>query len=256
MDHSAKVSKNMESFLSTFTERMSKYEIDLKSAKASANTPDIAALAKDFSEFKSFVLSCFDMLKSQLDFLSRGLDKHEMGTRRKVLLIHGVPEATEEDPGDTIRSILQQKIDASSECLSDIRVTHRLGAKGTKTRPILVRFSTLKARQEVWELKKKLKGTGITASEFLTKPRHDVFIAARKHFGMENVWSTDGRIVLLLPDKKRVKVECMSELSPYTAKFASKETPSSADKGKQPATGAATNTGKSVSKRRQAAANK
>lgn len=246
MDPQAVILKKMEKIESTFSERMRKYEEDLKAASKQA-TPDIAGLSRDYSDFKSFVLDCLGLLKNQMEHVMRGLDKHEMGTRRKVLLFHGVPEQANEEPGDVIRSILCDSLKVPAECSKDVRVAHRLGAKGDdKVRPMLVRFVTHNARRDVWDVKKNLKGTGITVSEFLTKPRHDLFVAARKHFGMSNVWSTDGKVVLLLPNKRRAKLECMADLLPYSSKFPSKEAPSPADKLKQPAAGTTTGGARSV----------
>lgn len=76
-------------------------------------------------------------------------------------------------------------------------------------------------RQLVWDSKKTLKGTGITISEFLTQARHRVFAAARKHFGMPNCWSMEGKIVIICPDKSRRKIETASELQDLFAKFPS-----------------------------------
>lgn len=248
MDLYQELSKNMSNMESKFSKRMSEYELGLKSASKQATTPDIADLSRDFTQFKSFVLDYLEMLRNQMELLISGLDKHEMGSRRKVLLFHGIQKEAKEEPGDVIRSILRDNLKVTPECLSEVRVAHRLGAKakGYKIRPLLVRFASYTARSDLWDLKKNLKGTGITASEFLTKPRHNAFVAARKHTGMSNVWSTDGRIVLLLPEKSRAKVKCMAELVPYTSKFPSMETISPAGKQNQPAAGTVTGGAKLV----------
>lgn len=241
MDLYSELAKNMNNMESRFSKRMSKYEQELNSATKLATPTDIASLSRDYMEFKSFVLDSLVMFKKQMGLLIHGLDKHEMRSRRKVLLFHGVQEEAKEEPGDIIHSIMTDNLKVPPECLSEVRVAHRLGAKGDKVRPMLVRFASHAVRRTVWDLKKNLKGTGITVSEFLTKPRHDVFVSARKHFGMSNVWSTEGRIVLLLPDKSRAKLECMADLLPYTNKFPSVESPS-ARKQNQPAAGIAAGT--------------
>ncbi|CAG4982991.1 unnamed protein product [Colias eurytheme] len=50
-----------------------------------------------------------------------------------------------------------------------------------KPRPILCKLRNLSDKELIWSSKISLKGTGITLSEFLTKSRHEVFMAAREH---------------------------------------------------------------------------
>ncbi|KAI5631477.1 hypothetical protein NE865_15816 [Phthorimaea operculella] len=103
--------------------------------------------------------------------------------------------------------------------LSDLQSCHRLGSISSKPRPTLVRFRDIEHRQLAWDSKTSLKDTGIIISEFLTKSRHDVFMAARKHFGVRNCWSADGKIVILLPDKTRRKIETQCELNRLTSSY-------------------------------------
>lgn len=102
---------------------------------------------------------------------------------------------------------------------NDICSMHRLGSKGSKPRPVLVRFTSQKQRSAVWNAKSGLKSTGITLSEFLTKPRHETFMLGRKHFGIRNCWTTEGKIVVQTTDGKRHKCETMAELKLLIAAF-------------------------------------
>lgn len=235
MDLSAALDKNMQELSNTFEVRMGKYERELQAAKLTPGSQDISDVACEFSEFKSLMWSTLGMLKVQLELLTQGQDRHETAARRKVLLVHGVVEADNEKPNTVISDMLASRLKLSTECSSAVSVVHRLGAKGQKTRPLLVRFSNYSARRELWDAKKQLKGSGITVSEFLTKSRYEVFMAARKHFGLHNVWSSDGIIHVLVADKTRHKVECWADLRPLIAKYPSKETPAPADKAKKPA---------------------
>ncbi|KAJ2937700.1 hypothetical protein O0L34_g17513 [Tuta absoluta] len=101
----------------------------------------------------------------------------------------------------------------------DIQVCHRLGTSTTKPRAVLVRFHRHDSRRVVWDAKTLLKGSGIIISEFLTKSRHIVFVAARKHFGVSNCWSNDGKIAIFLPDSSRRKIEVSSELQELIKQF-------------------------------------
>ncbi|KAL4703064.1 hypothetical protein ACJJTC_015199 [Scirpophaga incertulas] len=75
----------------------------------------------------------------------------------------------------------------------------------------------VRTRMGIWNNKTKLKGTKISIKEFLTKPRQGVFIAARKHFGINKCWTSGGIIIVLLSDGTRKKITSMSELQHLTA---------------------------------------
>lgn len=252
MDQYSELSKGMEDIISSFNDRMARYERDLQLAAASPSPQDISSLAQQFTDFKSLIWKALGVLKSQVEFLGLGLDRHEQVMRRKVLLVHGVAEEPDEQPVAVLSAVLSGRLKSSDECLGDVKVVHRLGAKGAKTRPLLVRFASYKARSEVWDSKKALKGSGITITEFLTRSRHDVFMAARKHFGVNNSWTSDGRIFLHLPNKTRQKIECWTELRPLMNKFPSKDAPQLADKGKKPTAQTSAGTVKGVVTRRGA----
>lgn len=253
MDLYAELQKNMDEITETFSERMGKYEQELHAATPTPGPQDITKLTREFSDFKSLVWKSLGMLKNSLQLLTLGLDRHETAARRKVLLVHGVQEAAKEEADVILKGVLTDRLKVSAECLRDLKVVHRLGAKGTKSRPLLVRFATHTARNEVWSLKKELRGSGITVSEFLTKSRHGVFIAARKHFGVSNTWTSDGKIHLLLPDGSRQKLECWADLRPLTDKFPSKEAPLPTGIGKKLAAGTTAGSAKGAVTRRQAA---
>ncbi|XP_026733623.1 uncharacterized protein LOC113497968 [Trichoplusia ni] len=77
---------------------------------------------------------------------------------------------------------------------------------GSKPRPILLKLRDAEVRDRIWFEKTKLKGSGITLSEFLTKTRHDAFMMAREKFGISNCWTQRGEVFVLGADgtKRRV----------------------------------------------------
>lgn len=251
MDLYAELSQNMAEFEKSVGDRMGKFEQGLHAATPAPAPKTVSSLASEYSEFKTVTLQYLAMLKKQIELLTLGLDRHETASRRKVLLVHGVPETKDEQPEEALKDVLANHLKVSNSCIGAISVVHRLGAKGAKGRPLLVRFTSFAARSEVWGLKKALKGTGITVTEFLTKARHDIFTAARKHFGMSNAWSSEGKIIVLLPDKSRRRVECWADLKPLTSKYPSKGGPSpSPDKAKKPTEAATGDTIKGVTTRK------
>lgn len=221
MDLYSKLSSNMENMEKTFDSRLKQIESDIK--KCSNGDPaghsDLEALSKDFTEFKLFIWKSMAMMRTQLELFFQGLDHLETASRRKVLLFHGITESPEISTEDKILQLFNNTFKMSTFSLDQISVCHRLGTNSKKPRPIMVRFIDYKHRNAVWNSKTLLKNSGITVSEFLTKTRHDIFIAARKHFGMRRCWTSDGRIIILLPDNKRRKIESLTELKLLISEF-------------------------------------
>ncbi|XP_026323505.1 uncharacterized protein LOC113232862 [Hyposmocoma kahamanoa] len=222
MDLSAKLASNLDDLQKMFESRMGDYEAKLQASDTSPAHRNIASLSQDFSEFKCFVLQTMSKLKAQIELISLGLDRHETFLRKKVLLFHGVAENKEEQLNSVIVKLLHNQLHLAEIHEKHLLACHRLGpwrSSQSKPRAVLVRFGDFELRRSVWDSKTALKGSGITISEFLTKARHSTFIAARKHFGVNRCWSTEGKIMIVLPDKTRTKVEAMAELRPLIARF-------------------------------------
>ncbi|KAM3968030.1 uncharacterized protein ACR2FA_004805 [Aphomia sociella] len=216
-----KLADNLVALEKIFGSRMKQHEEKLSRVAAggdSTMSSNISILSSEFSEFKSFVLESLLIMKSQIELLSIGLDRHETFMRRKVLLIHGLPERKDEKLQDLVSSVFSDKLKVDITT-NHLEVCHRLGFTENKTRPVLVRFFDMEHRHLVWDNKTSLKGSGITISEFLTKTRHQVFMAARQHFGQNRCWTVEGRIVVLTSDKKRRKIESASELQCLIKQF-------------------------------------
>ncbi|XP_046976444.1 uncharacterized protein LOC124542548 [Vanessa cardui] len=148
-----------------------------------------------------------------------GLDRMETHSRRKVLLFHGVKEEQGEDVFKKTLGVLTGHLKLSDATPELIDSCHRLGVKRDASRPILVRFASVRFRSRVWNAKTALRGSKITLSEFLTKARQSIFIEARKHFGMKKCWSAEGDIIILLPDNSRKKISALSELKQLVAQY-------------------------------------
>lgn len=227
MDLSSKSNANFSEIMKLIENRMNDY--DAKLEKLSSSTPekqmDVATLSLDFAEFKASVWKMFTLMKSQMELLSLGLDRHEAYIRRKVILFHGVPEESDENVSGIIMNTINTKMGITHIATKDIVTCHRLGLNRGKPRPVLVRFHEYHHRHLVWSNKTMLKGSGLTISEFLTVSRHRVFMEARKHFGISNCWTADSKIIILLPDKIRRKIETRSDLQKLITQFPTLEKP-------------------------------
>lgn len=204
-----------------FMERMESFESELQ--KGTSSSPSLATLTAEFSSFKDFVLASLHALQDQLNLLTQSMDHVEVQTRRKILLFHGIPEEKQEDVGAmAVKTIVDRlKIDGFQH--TDISRCHRMGksTSGGKPRPILVKLRETTVRNDIWYAKTKLKGSGVTVSEFLTKARHDLFMQARKKLGISKCWTRDGTIYALGPDATKYRIDSFDVLDSVAAQTVS-----------------------------------
>ncbi|CAG4913509.1 unnamed protein product [Colias eurytheme] len=192
-----------------FKDRMEDFQRQLDMTSQNPGNPN-ANLSSEFYMFRGLVMSSLQCIQSQVDMLSKLYDKQEMRSRRKILLVHGVPETQKENTANVVSKALGEHGDIA-DISKDLNECHRIGrATNNKPRPVLIKFKDLEVRNRIWFSKTNLKGSGITLSEFLTKPRHDIFMAARQRFGISNCWTRDG-IIYITSQGRRYKISCQME---------------------------------------------
>ena len=131
----------------------------------------------------------------RIEDLEGKLDDLEQYQRRQCLRIFGVKEEESED-SDKIVAEVSHKIGVEVQAC-DIDRSHRVGRRdGDRPRPIIVKFVSYRKRSEVYRNKRQLKGSGITVREDLTRQRHGLLREAITKFGLHNVWTQDGVIVV------------------------------------------------------------
>ncbi|CAG4942650.1 unnamed protein product [Colias eurytheme] len=193
-----------------FKDRMDDFQRQLDKSPQNTGSPN-TNLSSEFFMFRGLVMTSLQCLQSQVDMLSKLYDKQEMRSRRKILLVHGVPETQKENTANIITKALSEHGDIG-DISKDLSECHRIGrTMNNKPRPVLIKFRVLEDRNRVWFSKTNLKGSGITISEFLTKPRHDTFMAARQRFGISNCWTKDG-LIFISSQGKRYKISSQVEL--------------------------------------------
>lgn len=194
-----------------FTQQMDDFKgrVD-KSSPSRATT---SSISEEFTAFRTFIIGALQLLQNQLHVVSREVDNLEMRSRRKMLLLHGVSEESNEDTTEVIVKTVVQKLKVDGFTKSAISRCHRMGrAAADRPRPILFKLHDTVMKNKVWQAKTSLKSSGITMSEFLTKSRHDTFMAARQRFGVSKCWTKDGCIFIMAPDGARLRVSCQQEL--------------------------------------------
>lgn len=210
------IKRSMSEMNERFVTRMNEFQNSLQNSTLASNpTPNIANIAAEFTAFRSFVLTALEELQLQVQVLSRKYDDLEMRSRRRILLVHGIPESKTEKITSLITQTLGNHFKIPELTEGEFNRCHRLGKIRTdgKPRAVLIKFSDISLRNKLWSSKSTLKNTGITLSEFLTKERHEVFIAARHRFGISKCWTQNGQVVVMGPDGTRNHIHSINDIN-------------------------------------------
>ena len=146
-------------------------------------------------------------LHDRLEDLEVQVDNGEQHGRNINLMMKGVPEE-QRKPNSKVKENTTKKFvetinkhfDANHQLtMADIARTHRLGKfdprrHRDKPRPIIARFVRETKKIDIYKAKKKLKQTGITLVENLTKYRANLYNDACTILGYRKVWTSEGRI--------------------------------------------------------------
>ena len=121
----------------------------------------------------------------------------EQYTRRQNVKIYGLPENGQETATETeqhVTELIRTKlnIDITER---DIDIAHRLGKKiHNHTRGVIVRLISRKMKDRIIKEKKKLKGTGISIMEDLTKSNYHLYKKALESQKVSQIWTRNGQI--------------------------------------------------------------
>ena len=136
-------------------------------------------------------------LSSQVSGVSEELDDIQQYSRRNCLLVHGLKENKDESTDDLVLNLFNEKLGVAVD-ISMIDHSHRLGPvrgeNNLKPRPIIVKFCSDRIRKAVFTPERKLKGSGISVTENLTKQKMKLLNEVQKVIGKGNSWTGDGFI--------------------------------------------------------------
>ncbi|XP_028156451.1 uncharacterized protein LOC114350030 [Ostrinia furnacalis] len=215
MDSLGSIVETQHALEQSLMKRMAEFEAHLQATKASspAQSENLKSLSREFYTFREHTLGVVDLLRRQIQEVSRVVDGIEARHRSKFVLITGVPDVDNEDPLSATLTILKDNLGLPNIASASISTCHRLGRfKEGRSRPVILKFVSRETRSLVWKKKTQLKGTPFVISEFLTRTRQALFLNARKHFGMRRVWSMDGNVFIKLPNGARERVSSSEEL--------------------------------------------
>ena len=152
-------------------------------------------------------------LERENQLLRQKLDDTEQHSRRSSLRVFGISEEPNENTENCVINVFKEKMGVTIKPEAVDRC-HRIGRKNDVNkgpRPILVKFVSYRSRQEVYNMKKRLKGTRIVVSEDLTSHNYNLLKSAKDRCGKQRAWSNDGR-VFISHNGSTILIKSLSEL--------------------------------------------
>lgn len=141
-------------------------------------------------------------LKGRVTKLEQAVDDAEQYSRRNCLRISKFPEHDNENTDEIVLKVAEiLNVNISP---AEIDRSHRIGKPGARTRDVIVKFTTYRARERLYTVRANLKNSdldGIFLNEDLTRKRSKLLYEARKLAKAESpcllgAWSTDGKILV------------------------------------------------------------
>jgi hypothetical protein len=188
----------------------------------------IASVEREFFEEVAKLNERIDLLLSYVKENTRRIDEIEQDKRAASLIFQGVSEADSKPVDAQIIDIMKDKLglfvpkypcceDGATGTENSNRVppfvisrAFRMGKPRTAAqiskmgpRPIMVTFGSLFFRDQVFAAKRKLKNTKLFICESLTRSRYELLTRAREAVGVNNAWSMDGKIFIMVDNSKR-----------------------------------------------------
>ena len=119
---------------------------------------------------------------------------------------HGVPESNNKNNNkttETATSVFNEKLGLHFTS-DDIDCTH---CRGRATQPTsIVKLCSYETRQTIFTSKRKLMGTKLNITEYLTRRRYDLLNKSRALDKVKCTWTIDGWIVCLLADGRKITI--------------------------------------------------
>ena len=180
----------------------------LKSENASLRAENISLTAKVTS------------LEKRVATVEQACDAQEQYSRRNCIRISGMAEKMNEDTDQLVLSMAE---DLNVQlALSDIDRSHRVGKQTSGGRKIIVKFSTYRARQNIFSQRKKLSDSpnwsGVFINEDLTARRSKLLFDARqlkRTKKLKAAYTSGGKIVVIDNADRRHTIESENDLDVF-----------------------------------------
>lgn len=132
----------------------------------------------------------------------------EQYSRKYSFRVVGAKREDNESCATTVLKILQHNIGLTSVKLADIAIAHPLpqprGAPATSAPPIYFRLANPQMRESIMTSRKRLKGSGITIRDDMTRLNALVLNRTCNHDSVESAWFHNGKILFRPKDINKV----------------------------------------------------
>ncbi|KAJ0176134.1 hypothetical protein K1T71_008308 [Dendrolimus kikuchii] len=105
-----------------FNKKMAAFEEELQKVSSVPSTS--GTLATEFAAFKVFVLQALKSLQQQYELLAHSQDQLDMHSRRKILLLHGIPEVKNEDSTKVVVDMVKKHLKLSEFSTDFLNTCH------------------------------------------------------------------------------------------------------------------------------------
>lgn len=179
----------------------------------------VSRVESDYKEIKKKNLELEELLHEREIRLKSHeimINNLEQYTRRNSIRIYGLPDDKNESVEESREQVLKMCNDKLKIKLSqvEIDIAHRLG-KFTPdgNRPIICKFTSRMRKRSIISVRKLLKGTSIVIREDLTTKTVKLLEKLSARDDVSNVWSDEGKIIALLLNGKKIRVDLHTDLS-------------------------------------------
>ena len=169
------------------------------------------------------------VLKQQIRNLQRTVDKKhndtEQYSRRWNLRVFGIKESEKENCVEKCLKLFNEKVHVETR-EEDIQVAHRVPGQPAqqettggqrKRRPpaIIVQFESRRIRDKILQNRRVLARSGFVIAEDLTYKNFRLLKAAQDHSATNDAWVTNGKVIALLKNGKKVRVDIDTDLDTF-----------------------------------------
>ena len=136
-------------------------------------------------------------IESKINSYDDRIDEMEQYSRSNCLILHGTDIDTDLAYCEFLNEVtilfndmlsLDQEVESE-----DIDIAHPLPKNKKNEHSIIVKFVQRSLRNNIYEKKSKLTGSGISITESLTKRRLQILKHAQNTFGFKNAWFNNGK---------------------------------------------------------------
>ena len=214
--------EDVEKMCASLTVKIEKLEssvYELENEKDKLNA-EVRKLRGENTELKAQLSQC----SKEAGLVKKDLNDQEQYGRNWNLRVYGMGEVQGEE---SVEDCAKKCVNVFSNKLgvpvtvADIEIAHRSGranAAAGRPRPILIRFFSRRQRGLVLSARRKLKHSGVSVSEDLTKSNYQLLKRASDHSATMAVWSSSGKILAKLKNGKTLRVDTNTDINALFAR--------------------------------------